>query len=159
LNFKPDKSLDEYNYSYPSKSEDEKRDKDALVRHFDKTREIPKTTKSDSVWWLEVDPEQTDPKALQFAPGYRVYLLLRDKVTKNWTFPKLQNIGARSFMYYRNKIIRDTIGANILFHHLGPSPALCHTTKDGELPTLSRPTFFSEDIYNMIFERTKVLFP
>ena len=84
-----DKSLDDYIYSYPGRTEEERRTYDQKIKNFDKTRELPTTTIPGSVFWLDVNPTQTDPKAISYAPAYRTYLLLKDRETQKWEFPRL----------------------------------------------------------------------
>jgi hypothetical protein len=45
------------------------------------------------------------------------------------------------------------------FQHLGPLASLCTTHDPVKQLTLQRPLYFSEDIYNMMYERASILFP
>jgi len=56
-------------------------------------------------------------------------------------------------------MINSLLNPEALFHHLGPSSALAHKEDFETKYGTERPVKFSEDIYRMVYERTKVLFP
>lgn len=75
---------------------------DKLEENF-KTHYDPATEThycSNSKLFKNVDPAIDDPTSIQNAPNYRVYLLVKDKLTGNWEFPTFNLLEQEKYLQF-----------------------------------------------------------
>ena len=112
-----------------------------------------------SLHHLDANPNESDPHSIQFAAGNRVFLLFKDKVTKKWAFPVVPALGKRSLDTIKEEIRANHILRQIKLHHLGPLPMYYEKKEYALTKTVDRPRGFDEELFDMFFQRTKLLFP
>lgn len=55
------------------------------------------TYSANSKIYTKVDPDITDPKSIQYASVYRVYLMVKEKATQKWAFPSTHMVEKATF--------------------------------------------------------------
>jgi hypothetical protein len=115
------------------------------MKAFDANGEVTKDTAEGSIFWAEVNPEDNDPKKISYAVGYRVYLLVKDRETQKWTFPRIKMRGTRPFKFYKDRITIDFFEPGTIFSYIGPAPALKLTEMFEKPKVRTRPQLFSDD--------------
>lgn len=130
-----------------------------LERMMDNKEDLKYTPLKDSVHFLEADPNEKDPHSIAYAGGYRVWLLLKEKATGKWVFPIMRMVGNQSFAEVRRKIMKEIFDNKLNVHLLGPSPVKVDIVNHKEPVPVQRPRQVYEDIYDLYFNRSKLLFP
>mmetsp|Transcript_4879 Transcript_4879/g.4759 ORF Transcript_4879/g.4759 Transcript_4879/m.4759 type:complete len:416 (+) Transcript_4879:3-1250(+) len=109
--------------------------------------------------WLEADPDETDPHSIGYAGGYRVWLLLRNKVTQRWEFPSASVFGMNSFNQTKINLMENLFGKDLKVYHITPKPFIVDTEAYPEVTERDRPINFDEDVYDLYLNRLKILMP
>jgi hypothetical protein len=144
----------------PSGEDDRNTRMRGVLRIFDRKEDIKFTPyEHPSTHWLEADPYETDPRKIAYAGGYRVWLLLKEKSTKKWVFPTVRMFGAHTFEDGLGKITNELLETRILYNILGPYACLCDIRNFEKEKIVNRPRMLSEDVYELYFKRSKILFP
>ena len=79
----------------------------AIENH--KTHCIPKEDGTEEYYcensklYYETDPDVMNPKSIQRAPNYKVYLLVKNRETNSWEFPSFYVLESEKFVDARNK--------------------------------------------------------
>ena len=109
--------------------------------------------------YLEADPNENDPKSIGYAGGYRVWLLLKEKSSEKWVFPTMRMVGTQSFTNIRKKLFKENFNKSLEVHVLGPGAVKVDIVNYEEPLILDRPRLLTEDVYDLYFQRLKILFP
>lgn len=83
---------------------------------------------SASKHYSKVDPSINDPKHFHHASLYSTYLLLKNRHTGQWEFPKAEFKFGKTFRYGRQEFFR-TLADGWSVQHISNSPVV-HTIKD-----------------------------
>jgi len=67
--------------------------------------------------WRKVDPTVTDPHSLHNASQQRVYLLVKNKYTKEWEFPSKAMYGSDTFIKARQDVFRGLTDDKWIIRH------------------------------------------
>mmetsp|Transcript_15476 Transcript_15476/g.28060 ORF Transcript_15476/g.28060 Transcript_15476/m.28060 type:complete len:413 (+) Transcript_15476:2299-3537(+) len=158
LLFKSDQSLVGVAGKSKSSSTEEQILKEAEAS-FKKGKDISQFREKGSTHFLRANPEQTDPRQIDFAGGYRTYLLLKDKLSEEWVFPEVQLYGSKTFSSHVADINRTILGNQMELHHL-PAGSPCVDLIDfATQVVVPRPRTFAEDVFDLFFRRAQILFP
>lgn len=131
----------------------------SILRKFENNEDLKfKPYEKPSIHWLEADPYETNPRSISYAGGYRVWLMLKERKTGKWVFPTAKMYGTHTFSDGLGKINNELLEARILYNMVGPTPCLVDVYNFEKPKVVDRPRLLSEDVYDLYFKRTKLLF-
>lgn len=129
-----------------------------VLKKFESNEDLSYTPyEKPSTHWLEADPNEPDPRSISYAGGYRVWLLLKERKTNKWVFPKVKMFGTHTFSDAIGRIKNELLEGRLKLETMGP--LACKVDVQDKDKQVDRPRFLSEDIYDLYFKRSKILFP
>ena len=85
--------------------------------------------------------------------------MLKSRNTKKWGFPEFPAYGKRSLKTTKERLRAEVLLDQVSLHHLGPRPLFYTQELYSQTKTLNRPVYIEEDLYNLHFDRLKIMFP
>jgi hypothetical protein len=126
---------------------------------FQRGQDISHLRVPGSTHFLTSNPDQSDPHQVDYAGGYRTYLLLKDKLTQEWMFPEVQLFGSMHFSDCTDRVAKTLFKNQMQLYHLNHNPSGFEIHEFPSPTSIPRPRAFDEDVYDLYFRRLQVLFP
>lgn len=126
---------------------------------FKRGEDITHLQERGSTHFLRANPIQADPHEIDYAGGYRTYLLLKDRQTEEWQLPEVPLYGSKTFGHYTDEILKSILGGKLELYHFNTKPCDIQIIDFPAPISIPRPRAFAEDVYDLFLRRAKILFP